>query len=96
MDWFSQLGFFTIILISCGIVFFKYIFQLPANRLGFAENGGSFSLIRLKVIQRFITLSVVTIFSRLLFKIEIFRINHLIGFVFLVSVVYFILKNNYD
>lgn len=92
MNWFSHLGLFAIILISWGIAFFEYIFQVPANRLGFAENGGPFSLIQLKVIQEIITLSVFTIFTTLLFKTETFRLNQLIGFGFLVLAVYFIFK----
>lgn len=39
MKWFSSLGLFAIILISWGIAFFEYIFQIPANRIGFTENG---------------------------------------------------------
>jgi len=92
MNWFSNLGLLAIILISWGIAFFEYVFQVPANRLGYAENGGPFSLIQLKVIQEVITLLVFTIFTTILFKSETFRINHLIGFVFLVLAVYFIFK----
>ncbi len=92
MNWFSNLGLLAIILISWGIAFFEYVFQVPANRLGYAENGGPFSLMQLKVIQEVITLTVFTIFTTLLFKNETFRINHLIGFVFLVLAVYFIFK----
>ncbi len=92
LKWFSKLGIFAIILISWGIAFFEYMFQVPANRMGYKENGGSFSLIELKVIQEVITLMVFTIFSLMFFKTENFRINHLIGFVFLVLAVYFIFK----
>ena len=62
MKWFSKLGIVSIILISWGIALFEYIFQVPANRMGFKENGGPFSLIELKVIQEVITLIVFTIF----------------------------------
>ncbi len=92
MKWFSKLGIVAIILISWGIALFEYIFQVPANRMGFKENGGPFSLIELKVIQEVITLIVFTIFSLLLFKNETFRLNHIIGFVFLILAVYFIFK----
>jgi uncharacterized protein len=81
-----------IILISWGIALFEYALQVPANRIGFRENGGPFSLVELKVIQEVITLSVFVIFSILVFKQETFRINHLIGFAFLVLAVYFIFK----
>jgi len=89
---FNNLGLFYIIVISWGIAFFEYCFQVPANRIGFAGNGGKFTLVELKVLQEVITLSVFTIFSLLFFKAEAFRMNHFIGFVFLVLAVYFIFK----
>ena len=92
MKWFSKLGIVSVILISWGIALFEYILQVPANRMGYKENGGPFSLMELKVIQEVITLLVFTIFSILFFKNENFRFNHLVGFVFLVLAVYFIFK----
>jgi uncharacterized protein (DUF486 family) len=65
---------------------------VPANRIGFKGNGGPYSLVELKVIQEVITLVVFMVFSTMLFKNETFRLNHLIGFVFLVLAVYFIFK----
>ena len=92
LKWFSKLGIVAIILISWGIALFEYIFQVPANRMGFKENGGPFSLIQLKVIQEVITLVVFMIFSLIAFKTETFRLNHLIGSVLLVLAVYFFFK----
>jgi uncharacterized protein len=92
MTWSQGLGLFSIILISWGIAFFEYIFQVPANRIGFKGNGGPFSLVELKVIQEVITLIVFMGFTLLVFKTETFRLNHLIGFIFLVLAVYFIFK----
>lgn len=92
MKSFNKLGIVAIVLISWGIALFEYMFQVPANRIGYKENGGPFSLIELKVIQEVITLIVFTIFSLVLFKNENFRFNHLVGFVFLVLAVYFIFK----
>ncbi len=92
MKWFNKLGLISIILISWGIALFEYCFQVPANRIGFREHGGPFSLVELKVIQEVITLCVFMIFSLLVFKNETFRINHLIGFGFLVLAVFFIFK----
>ena len=89
---FSSLGLISIILISWGIAFFEYCFQVPANMIGFEENGGPFSLIQLKVIQEVITLTVFTVFSLLVFRNETFRINYLIGFGFLILAVYFIFR----
>jgi uncharacterized protein len=92
MKWSQSLPLVIIILISWGIALFEYMLQVPANRLGYSENGGPFSLVQLKVIQEVITLVVFVIFSMLFFKTESFRTNHLIGFVFLVLAVYFIFK----
>ena len=92
LAWFSKLGLFSIILISWGIALFEYCFQVPANRMGFNENGGPFSLVQLKVIQEVITLVIFTIFTLVFFKTETFKLNHFIGFVFLVLAVYFIFK----
>jgi uncharacterized protein (DUF486 family) len=88
----KSLGLFSVILISWGIAFFEYCFQVPANRIGYNGYGGSFSLVQLKVIQEVITLMVFTIFTTLLFKGEELRYNHFIGFIFLVLAVYFIFK----
>jgi uncharacterized protein (DUF486 family) len=90
--WFSKLGLISIVLISWGIALFEYCFQVPANRIGFKENGGIFSLVELKVIQEVITLTVFTVFTLIAFKNETLRTNHLIGFLFLVLAVYFIFK----
>lgn len=92
MKWSQSLGLMAIIFISWGIALFEYALQVPANRIGFKEYGGPFSLVQLKVIQEVITLVVFVIFSILFFKNEQFRINHLIGFVLLVLAVYFIFK----
>lgn len=92
MNWFNNLGLVSIILVSWGIALFEYSFQVPANRIGFNENGGPFNLWQLKVIQEVITLIIFTIFSVVFFKNEPLRINHLIGFSFLILAVYFIFK----
>lgn len=90
--WFENLGLISIVLISWGIAFFEYIFQVPANRIGFRENGGPFSLVELKVLQEVITLVVFMIFTLVFFKNETIKLNHIIGFGFLVLAVYFIFK----
>ena len=51
MSWGKNLGLVAIILISWGIALFEYILQVPANRIGFKENGGPFSLMELKVME---------------------------------------------
>jgi uncharacterized protein (DUF486 family) len=92
MKWFAMLPLVAVILISWGIALFEYFFMVPANRIGFIDNGGPFSLIELKVIQEVITLIVFIVFTLLIFKTESFRTNHIIGFLFLILAVYFIFK----
>jgi uncharacterized protein (DUF486 family) len=92
MNWFSSLPLILVVLLSWGIALFEYFFQVPANRIGFEGNGGPFSIWQLKVIQEVISLVVFSVFTILVFKNESFRLNHLIGFFFLVLAVYFIFK----
>lgn len=88
----ASLGLFSIILISWGIAFFEYCVQVPANRLGFKEQGGPFSLLELKVIQEVLSLLVFAIFTILFFKTETFKWNHIVGLCFLVLAVYFVFR----
>ena len=92
MKWSEGLPLIVIILISWGIALFEYALQVPANRIGYKENGGPFSLVQLKVIQEVITLTVFVTFSIVFFKNETFKTNHFIGFIFLILAVYFIFK----
>ncbi len=92
IKWLEALPLIAVVLISWGIALFEYFFQVPANRIGFRENGGPFSLVELKVLQEVITLVVFMGFTLLFFKNETFRLNHLIGFGFLILAVYFIFK----
>lgn len=93
MKWAAGMGLFGFILLSWGIAFFEYCLMIPANRIGFAGNGGPFSLLQLKVLQEVITLLVFVGFSVWFFKTEAIKLNHLIGFVFLILAVYFMFKN---
>ncbi|MBS1952329.1 MAG: putative membrane protein [Cytophagales bacterium] len=92
MKWSENLSLAWVIFISWGIALFEYMLQVPANRIGFKEYGGPFSLVELKVIQEVITLSVFVIFSIVFFKNETLKLNHFIGFGFLILAVYFIFK----
>lgn len=92
LAWFNKLGLVGVILVSWGLAFFEYVFQVPANRLGFEENGGPFSLFQLKVIQEFITLTVFTLCAVFVFKTDKLGWNHLVGFALLVLAVYVIFK----
>ena len=92
LKWFENAGLITIVLISWGLALFEYFFQVPANKIGYVDNGGPFSLMQLKVIQEVITLVIFVIFSMVFFKNETFKWNHAVGFCFLVLAVYFIFK----
>lgn len=82
-------GVFGLIILSWGIAFFEYIFQVPANRLGHENFGGPFTLFQLKIIQEVISLSVFMFMAIFLFKAEKFSINYLISFIFLLLAVVF-------
>ena len=84
---FKEVGLWKIILISWGIAFFEYCFQVPANRIGH----GTFNAVELKTIQEVITLIVFAVFSVLYLKEE-FRWNYAVGFVLLIAAVFFIFK----
>lgn len=81
---------YIVILLSWGIALAEYSFQVPANRIGFVENGGSFSLMQLKVIQEVITLTIFTIFTVLFFKGEALHWNHFAAFVCLIAAVWLV------
>ena len=81
--WYGHLKFkaapiFLVILVSWGIAFFEYCFQVPANRFGHSV----YSAAQLKTIQEIITLLVFSGFSVMYLK-EQFKWNYLVGFVFI-------------
>ena len=79
----------AVIVFSWGIAFFEYSLMVPANRMGFAGNGGPFTLMQLKVLQEVITLTVFTVFVRLVFSNEQLHWNHFVSFALLIVAVYF-------
>ncbi len=90
--WYGHLKFkspalWIVILVSWGIAFFEYCFQVPANRIGHEV----YSAAQLKTIQEIITLVVFSGFSVWFLK-EQFRWNYLVGFFFIVLAAFFIFK----
>lgn len=75
------------ILVSWGIAFIEYCFQVPANRYGH----GRFTAAELKTIQEVITLSVFCVFSVVYLK-EGLKWNYLLGFGLMVAAVFVIFK----
>ena len=79
-----------VILLSWGIALAEYSCQVPSHRIGFAGNGGPFSLMQLKVLQECITLVIFTIFTVVFFKGESLHWNHFAAFLCLIAAVYFV------
>lgn len=77
------------ILISWGIAFFEYCFQVPANRHG----SQYFSLAQLKIIQEVITMVVFSLFAIFYMK-EPLNKNFVWASLCLVGAVYFIFKKS--
>jgi uncharacterized protein len=59
----KQWGLFLAIAVSWLIALPEYILQVPANRLGHVDHGGTFTLPQLKILQEAITLGVFTVFT---------------------------------
>jgi len=81
---------YAVILLSWGIALAEYCFQGPANRIGFQDNGGAFSLLQLKGLQEAITLIIFTVFTILFFKGESLHWNHFAAFGCLIAAVYLV------
>ncbi len=90
--WYGHLKYkntalWKVILVAWFIAFFEYVFQVPANRMGY----GQFTAAQLKTIQEIITLVVFAVFSVLYLREEL-KWNYLVGFMFLVLAAFFIFK----
>ncbi len=88
--WYGHLKFkntalWKVVLISWGIAFLEYCFQVPANRIGH----GQFNAAQLKTIQEVITLIIFMIFSVTYLK-EGLKWNYLVGFAMIMGAVFFI------
>jgi len=88
----AKLGLWAVIFVSWGLAFFEYTFQVPANQIGYRENGGPFSMFELKTIQEAVSLLVFTITTVFVFRSEKLAWNHLLGFALIVLAVYVIFR----
>lgn len=79
----------TAIVISWGIAFFEYCFQVPANRLGHEV----YSLPQLKIIQEVITMAIFAAFTVFIMK-EKLTMNYLWASLCMVGAVFFMFKGN--
>jgi uncharacterized protein (DUF486 family) len=75
-------------LVSWGIAFFEYLFQVPANRIGYT----ALSVGQLKIMQEVITLSVFVPFSLLYLK-EPLKLDYLWAGLCLLGAVYFMFRD---
>lgn len=81
---------YLIILGSWLVALVEYCFAVPANRFGFVENGGAFSLLQLKILQEVISLVVFTVVAMFVFRGESIQWNHLAAFLCIILAVYFV------
>lgn len=84
LKYFDKKPLFIVILISWGIAFFEYCFQVPANRIGFQVADGY----QLKIIQEIVTLLVFVFFAKFILG-EDMRWNHMVAFAFLAGAAFF-------
>lgn len=95
LAWYGHLKFLPegrfplllVIFLSWGVAFFEYLFQVPANRIGYRH----FSAIQLKVFQEVISLSVFALFAVLVLG-ERLRWNHLFAFILIAVAVYLVVR----
>lgn len=76
-----------VILVSWGIAFFEYCFQVPANRIGVQ----TYSVAQLKVMQEIISMSVFAVFAIVYLKVPVTK-NFLYASLCLVMAAFFMFK----
>ena len=75
-------------LLSWGVALFEYLFQVPANRIGFT----ALSLSQLKIVQEVITLTVFVPFA-MFYMSEPFKLDYVWAGLCLMGAVYFIFRS---
>jgi uncharacterized protein (DUF486 family) len=76
-------------LLSWGLALFEYLFQVPANRVGYSQ----YSLGQLKILQEVITLAVFAPFA-LLYMHQSLKLNFLWAALCMVGAVYFMFRSS--
>lgn len=84
---FREIALWQVILVSWLIALPEYVFQVPANRIGYSQ----FSAVELKTIQEVITLTVFAFFS-VFYLGEKLKWNHIAGFALIIVAVSLIFK----
>lgn len=90
--WYGHLKYkhtalWLVILVSWGIAFVEYCFQVPANRIGH----GHFSAAELKGMQEILTLAVFAVFS-IFYLGEPLKWNHIAGFALIIAAAFLIFR----
>lgn len=86
----SSWPLFGVIIFSWGIAFLEYCCQVPANRLGFIDNGGPFTLVQLKVAQECISLTVFAVIANIMFQGQNLHWNHILAFLLIICAAYLV------
>lgn len=76
-------------LLSWGLALFEYLFQVPANRIGYSQ----YSVGQLKILQEIITLAVFAPFA-LFYMHQPLKLNFLWAGLCMVGAVYFMFRSN--
>lgn len=82
---YKSMPLLAVIAVSWMIALPEYIFQVPANRIGY----GVYNAAQLKTIQEIISLSVFCVFS-IYYLGEPIRWNHVVGFALIVAAAFFL------
>lgn len=85
-------GLWAAIIFSWLIALLEFLFLIPANKIGFDENGGPFNIFQLQILQQAFSLISFVVLAWLLFREETLRWNHAIALVFIILAVYFVFK----
>jgi len=80
------------IVVSWGIAFVEYCFQVPANRLGYGHGAGPYTLGQLKVIQEVITMLVFAGFAVGYMRQQL-TLNYLWASLCLIAAAFFIFRD---
>lgn len=84
----SNKPLYIAILVSWGIAFIEYLFQIPANRIGFTQ----YNLAQLKILQEVLTLAVFVPFS-IFYMNQPLKLDYLWAGLCLMGAIYFIFRS---
>ena len=85
---FMTFAWYVAALLSWGVALFEYLFQVPANRIGFT----ALSLSQLKIVQEVITLTVFVPFA-MFYMNQPFKLDYVWAGLCLMGAVYFIFRS---